>query len=215
MMKSKAKKGDKVRILEGADITESALHVDDIAEIEYVENGIYFYLRGHFFHDGSPFWVGIDEFEVVERAEPELPFPEAEAPTHNNCPQCGEYKRLLYSNGQNGEFPHYCSEYCADKAIGRKTELEQALEELQTRIDESDAVHQPNHYTQGKFETIEIIEAITGGYDDGYIAYCIGNALKYVSRAPFKHETPLEDLRKAATYIEFAIKAVEAQGEVK
>lgn len=73
---------------------------------------------------------------------------------------------------------------------------------------ESDAVHHPNHYTQGKFETIEIIEAITDGYDNGYVAYAIGNALKYLARAPFKHASPVEDLRKAATYLDFAIKAV-------
>lgn len=76
---------------------------------------------------------------------------------------------------------------------------------------ESDAVHHPSHYTQGKFETIEIIEAITQGYDDGYVAYSIGNSLKYLARAPFKHASPIEDLRKAATYLEFAIKAYEAK----
>lgn len=68
-----------------------------------------------------------------------------------------------------------------------------------------DAVEHPNHYTQGRFETIEIIEEITQGYSDGYVAYCVGNALKYLARAPYKHETPLEDLRKAAKYLEFAI----------
>lgn len=71
--------------------------------------------------------------------------------------------------------------------------------------EESDAVNSPNHYTQGRFETIEIIEEITKGYSDGYVAYCVGNALKYLARAPFKHEEPTEDLRKAAKYLEFAI----------
>ena len=70
-----------------------------------------------------------------------------------------------------------------------------------------DAVNHPSHYTQGRFETIEVIEEIAGGYDDGYVAYCVGNAIKYLSRAPHKHATPVEDLRKAATYIDFAIKA--------
>ena|SRR5690554_3362465 len=68
-----------------------------------------------------------------------------------------------------------------------------------------DAVNHPNHYTQGRFETIEIIEEITQGYEDGYVAYCVGNALKYLARAPFKHGEPTEDLRKAAKYLEFAI----------
>lgn len=65
-------------------------------------------------------------------------------------------------------------------------------------------VEHPGHYTQGKFETIEMIEEITKGYDDGYVAYCVGNALKYLARAPFKHDEPTEDLQKAATYIGFA-----------
>lgn len=68
-----------------------------------------------------------------------------------------------------------------------------------------DAVDSPNHYTQGRFETIEIIEEITQGYSDGYVAYCVGNALKYLARAPFKHGEPVEDIGKAAKYIEFAL----------
>ena len=72
---------------------------------------------------------------------------------------------------------------------------------------QNDAVNHPSHYTQGRFETIEVIEEIAGGYDNGYVAYCIGNAIKYLSRAPHKHATPVEDLRKAATYLDFAIKA--------
>lgn len=68
-----------------------------------------------------------------------------------------------------------------------------------------DAVNHPSHYTQGKFETIEIIEEITQGYSDGYVAYCVGNALKYLARAPHKHATAEEDLRKAVAYINFAL----------
>lgn len=67
-----------------------------------------------------------------------------------------------------------------------------------------DVVNHPSHYNTGKLETIELIEEVTKGYEDGFVAYCIGNALKYVSRAPFKHETPQEDLEKAKKYLEFA-----------
>jgi len=68
-----------------------------------------------------------------------------------------------------------------------------------------DAVNHPNHYTQGRFETIEVIEEITQGYSDGYVAYCVGNALKYLARAPHKHAEPTEDIKKAEKYISFAI----------
>lgn len=75
----------------------------------------------------------------------------------------------------------------------------------------SNNVNHPNHYKQGKFETIEIIEQITKGYKNPYVAYCVGNTVKYVSRAPYKHESPLEDLKKAAKYLEFAIEALEKE----
>lgn len=69
----------------------------------------------------------------------------------------------------------------------------------------SENVNHPSHYTNGRFETIEMIEEITRGYDDGYVGLCVGNAIKYLSRAPFKHEDGgLEDISKAAKYIEFA-----------
>ena len=69
----------------------------------------------------------------------------------------------------------------------------------------SDAVNHPNHYTQGKFETIEVIEHIVAGYDDPFVSHCVGTATKYLDRAPYKHADPLEDLRKARAYIDFAI----------
>lgn len=79
------------------------------------------------------------------------------------------------------------------------------------RIADTDAVNSPNHYTQGRFETIEIIEEITQGYSDGYVAYCVGNALKYLARAPFKHGEPTEDIGKAAKYLEFALVRLKTQ----
>jgi hypothetical protein len=76
-----------------------------------------------------------------------------------------------------------------------------------------DNVNQPNHYTQSKFETIEVIEEITAGYSDGFVAYALGNSLKYIARAPFKHgDGGLEDLKKAKRYIEFAIERIERKG---
>lgn len=76
----------------------------------------------------------------------------------------------------------------------------------------SDAVEHPSHYTNGKFEVIEVIEEFTQGYKP-YEAYCVGNVIKYVARAPHKHETPLEDLKKARQYLDFAIKRIEGESE--
>src|SRR5690625_2124773 len=68
-------------------------------------------------------------------------------------------------------------------------------EEKEERV--TDAVSHPNHYTQGKFETIEVIEHIVEGYSDPFVSHCVGTATKYLDHAPYKHDDPLEDLRKA------------------
>lgn len=73
-----------------------------------------------------------------------------------------------------------------------------------------DAVNSPQHYKRGKYETIEVIEHITAGYDDGFVSYAVGNCIKYVSRAPYKHaDSGLEDLKKARKYLDFAIERIE------
>lgn len=74
-----------------------------------------------------------------------------------------------------------------------------------------DNVEKPAHYTQGKFETIDMIAQIVAGYSDPFVGHCVGTAVKYVSRAPYKHDTPLEDMRKAKRYIEFAIERLEGE----
>ena len=69
----------------------------------------------------------------------------------------------------------------------------------------SDPVNHPPHY-QGKVECIDAIEAALG--DDGFVACCRGNAIKYIYRAGRKGDS-VEDLRKAAWYLERAIKTLE------
>lgn len=70
---------------------------------------------------------------------------------------------------------------------------------------ESDPVNHPDHY-QGKVECIDAIEAALG--DDGFVAHCRGTAMKYLYRAGRKGES-VEDLRKAAWYLNRAIKTLE------
>ena len=67
----------------------------------------------------------------------------------------------------------------------------------------SDSVNHPNHYTQGKFEVIDVIEDWNLGFHDG-------NAVKYIAR--FRHKgKPLEDLKKARWYIDRLINVVEQE----
>ncbi len=79
------------------------------------------------------------------------------------------------------------------------------LSEWQDDKPKSDQVNHPPHY-QGKVECIDAIEAALG--DDGFVACCRGNAMKYLYRAGRKGES-VEDLRKAAWYLERAIKTLE------
>lgn len=64
----------------------------------------------------------------------------------------------------------------------------------------NDAVNHPNHYC-GKIETIDFIEDKLGS---GFVPYCLGNVIKYISRYD-KKGNPLEDLQKAAVYLQWAI----------
>lgn len=59
-----------------------------------------------------------------------------------------------------------------------------------------DNVNHPSHYTQGKFEVLDMIESITG---EGYESYLVGNIVKYISR--YKHKNGCEDLKKAEFYL--------------
>jgi hypothetical protein len=70
---------------------------------------------------------------------------------------------------------------------------------LWSRIDDPqpDPVNHPPHYTQGDIECIDAIRAALGR--DGFIAYCRGNAMKYIWRC--NHKNGVEDMHKAEWYI--------------
>jgi hypothetical protein len=58
-----------------------------------------------------------------------------------------------------------------------------------------DPINHPKHYTQhpSGVECIEVAE---------HYNFCLGNAIKYIWRAGIKSDNPVEDLKKAAWYIE-------------
>jgi hypothetical protein len=71
-----------------------------------------------------------------------------------------------------------------------------------------DNVNHPAHYNQGGIECIEAIKAATGS---GFVKYCTGNVIKYLWR--YDNKGGLEDLKKAAWYLDRAIKEMEVSGE--
>ena len=70
-----------------------------------------------------------------------------------------------------------------------------------------DPVTRPAHYTAGKVESIDAIESALGR--DGSVAYCIGNAMKYLNRLG-KKDDAVQDAKKARWYLDRAIKTLEA-----
>lgn len=70
-----------------------------------------------------------------------------------------------------------------------------------------DPVNHPAHYTDGRIEVIEYIE-------DKKLGYCLGNAVKYISRAGKKDPAKeVEDLQKAEWYIRRRIQELMAEVE--
>lgn len=69
-----------------------------------------------------------------------------------------------------------------------------------------EAIDHPSHYQSGvlgedgtsKYEAIKIIEAYN-------LNFSLGNVIKYVLRAGKKSDSAIEDLEKAARYIQFQI----------
>jgi hypothetical protein len=69
----------------------------------------------------------------------------------------------------------------------------------------SDNVNHPSHYGQGKIEAIEYISDFLT--PEEYQGYLRGNIAKYLHRWPYKNK--VEDLRKAAWYLDRLIKEAE------
>lgn len=83
-----------------------------------------------------------------------------------------------------------------NKAVGAL--FSQAYEKY--KGENPDLVNHPPHYKAGGIETIDFIEAKD-------LNYRLGNVVKYVSRAGRKNSDPVEDLQKAAWYLNREIEA--------
>jgi hypothetical protein len=75
----------------------------------------------------------------------------------------------------------------------------------------SDAVHHPRHYTQGKVECIDALEAATVELV-GIEAVCTAAAVKYLWR--WKRKNGAEDLKKARWYIDRLLAHLETPEQV-
>lgn len=68
-----------------------------------------------------------------------------------------------------------------------------------------DPVSHPTHYTShpSGVECLQITE---------HMNFCLGNAMKYIWRAGLKNENPIEDLKKAAFYVNREIERLTKAG---
>lgn len=107
------------------------------------------------------------------------------------------------------------SYYMENKNIGIPCpEIKPDMPEVNlSKSNKVDNVNHPSHYTDGKIEVIDYIE-------DKQLGFCLGNAVKYISRAGKKKsgsmsdkEKEINDLRKALWYVERRIKELEEQNE--
>ena len=78
---------------------------------------------------------------------------------------------------------------------------------LLEKSEKMDNINSPSHYKlEGlEIESIDIIKARLG--KDGFKAFCVGNAMKYLIRAEKKNG--IEDYKKAQKYLEWIINVEE------
>ena len=74
------------------------------------------------------------------------------------------------------------------------------------KINKSNPVSHPSHYTDGRIEVIDFIQ-------DKKLNFCRGNIVKYISRAGKKGDKAkeIEDLKKARQYCDFEINRLEGR----
>lgn len=86
------------------------------------------------------------------------------------------------------------------KKIDTAAEVDEMMEMVA-----ADNINHPKHYTTG---TIEVIDYLQDKMPtEMFEGFCVGNALKYLSR--YRYKGGLEDLRKAQWYLDRVIKAKE------
>ena len=89
--------------------------------------------------------------------------------------------------------------FCKYRAVSPESEPCVRCDVAQYFEPEDDAVEHPEHYTYGKYECIDVMTEVFGA--DEVADFCICNAFKYLFRCQHKHETPIEDVKKAVWYL--------------
>jgi hypothetical protein len=110
--------------------------------------------------------------------------------------------QVKYQTKRNSDFVSkvYAKVRKPSKIVTAVQEMKTTLDALDKIKDKPDLVNHPAHYKAGGVETIDFIEAKD-------LNYRLGNVIKYVARAGKKNTDPIQDLEKAAWYLNREINA--------
>jgi hypothetical protein len=98
--------------------------------------------------------------------------------------------------------PVFAGEIITSDLCRETADLLESLEQEYNKRMVSKDVDHPDYYSDGKIEVIDFIE-------DKNLGFCLGNAVKYISRAGKKDKSKeIEDLEKASWYIQRRIKEI-------
>ena len=78
----------------------------------------------------------------------------------------------------------------------------------------SDLVNSPDHYTQGRYEVIDVIEDAISCAPDPVVGNCQGHVLRYILRVWGKDDALL-NAKKARWYLDRLISHLEADKSAK
>lgn len=111
----------------------------------------------------------------------------------------GEMTREMTSE----EFKSWCKmqnawERITEMPTGENTAYTMTFTVPKEGITIDDPVDHPPHYTYGDIEVIDYIAQTLGA--EGFKGYCLGNVIKYISRA--EHKNGKEDYKKARWYLD-------------
>lgn len=116
---------------------------------------------------------------------------------------------VVVNNGEINHFPEYKVKEIYDDVEIKKIKMPKyeiaKIKELQKYSEKiakkkEDLVNHPRHYNQYSQEVIDTIEEVTANMPVE-ISYHVGNAIKYLFRAPFKGKMK-QDIEKAVWYLE-------------
>lgn len=120
----------------------------------------------------------------------------------SNCATCIHHDRDCVIEPPEGD---YCRQY-------HPTILSQITSSRGTTSGEMTSMHveseNPEHYRNKSVEPIDAIRAWLG--DDGFVAYCRGNIIKYTARLGDK-DAPISEAKKAQVYVRWVVETLEGK----